>query len=156
MKLKINVIVLFFCFLYAGCDQEKKFDEYAINPFLESRASVAKESKTKVKLQLCNETPFKWDKIIIVTPYSTPEMIKTYSLDNSTFVEKHLLDKLYLESDCLLLFIEKNAIVKYTYAARWPIDFCYINGSDSIKILNRKMSCELYVKCVNNNFKLIK
>lgn len=155
MKNKIILIIVLLGVLCACYAPEKKFQEYSINPFLESRALQAKKSGSKVKLQLCNETAFNWDKLIIVPPYSTPRMIRGYKLANSTFVERHLLGRLYLESDCLLLFIEKNAIVKYAYAARVPIDFNYINGSDNTKLLPRKMACELYVQYANNNYKLI-
>ncbi len=69
MKKKLNLILLFLIVLYAGCTPEKKFEKYEINPFLTLRAEAAKKSTTKVKLQLCEEIPFKWDKMIIVTPY---------------------------------------------------------------------------------------
>lgn len=138
-----------------NCSREEKIDSYNLNPFLAAKIITAKIASNKVELNLCAKIPFKWDKMIVVSPYTTPEMIRKFELDNSSYVENNLLDVLYQESDCLLLFIEKNRIVRYSYVPRVLIDFSNMNETFWSKTIPKKVICEqLYIQYVQNNLKL--
>ncbi|KQC02366.1 hypothetical protein [Pedobacter sp. Hv1] len=155
MITKERLMILMFVLFQISCT-EQKIEKYNVYSTLKDKILLAKESGQKVKLELCNINSFKWDKIIIIPPYSTAKMLEKYKLDNTRFVENKLLDSLYLEDKCLLLFVEKKTIMKYNFMPRVPLDFNYINDTDTIKILSKKMACEqLYIHNVNNNLKLV-
>lgn len=155
MITKEKLIVLMLVIFQFGCT-EQKIEKYNVYPILKDKILLARESGQKVKVELCDINSFKWDKIIIVPPYSTGKTIEKYELNNSKFVEKHLLDSLYDESNCLLLFIEKKTIVRYDFLPRIPLDFNYINNTNTIRILAKEIACrQLYINNVNNNLKLL-
>ena len=151
---KLQALLLLLSFQFS-CTSERKIEAYNIKPMLAEKAKLAVSNEDKVKLELCNQIPFKWDKIIVIPPYSNAQMISKYELDNSKFIEDNMIDSLYDEGKCLLLYIEKNTIQRYSFVPRTPLDFNYINNSDTIKTLSRKLICdELYIKVINGTTKL--
>ncbi|MGF1925034.1 MAG: hypothetical protein ACQUHE_12715 [Bacteroidia bacterium] len=149
-KLIIFILVLF----QLGCTDEK-IERYDISPILKAKAELATKPATLVKLELCDIDLFNWNRIIIIPPYTTVTKIKSYKLDNSSFVEKHLLDTLYRETDCLLLFVQNNNVVRYSYVSREFIDFNYINNTNTNRTLSKEIACErLYIKNINSTLKL--
>ena len=150
----LQALLLLLVFQFS-CTSEQKIEAYNITPILETKARLAKNNQQKVKLELCNQIPFKWDKIIVIPPYSTAQMIRKYELENSKFIENNMIDSLYDEGKCLLLYIEKNTIQRYSFVPRIPLDFNYVNNSDTIKTLSKKLVCdELYIKVINGETKL--
>ena len=150
VKLMILIVALF----QLGCT-EQKIENYDIATPLKVKANLARKSQKAVKMELCNLASFNWDKIIVVRPYSTKSMIRGYKLENSEYVEDNLLGILSHEEHSLLLFIEQNKIVRYSYVPREIIDFCYINNKMVSEAISRTTACQqLYVKEVNLNLKL--
>ncbi|RZL28855.1 MAG: hypothetical protein EOO96_20405 [Pedobacter sp.] len=151
--IKEKLFFLLLIFLQLGC-HESKIQKLNIDSFLEHKALVARKTGKAVNLNLCKINSFNWDKLIIVSPYTPVEKIRKYNLENSKYVEKHLLGILYQESHCLLLFVEKNMVIRYSYASYSDISFNYINNIDTIKTLPRNLACKLYVKDSNIGLKL--
>jgi len=148
-----NIILFLLLISLIGCN-EGKIEKFDILPLLESKVLLAKNSSKMVKLELCNIDAFKWDKIIVIQPYSTPEMIRSYELDNSRFVEKHMLDTLYRETDCLLLFVKERTIIRHCYVPLRLVDFTSINPH-SAKIISKDLACKkLYIRNVNSTIAL--
>ncbi|MCY1542991.1 hypothetical protein D9M68_787760 [compost metagenome] len=128
---------------------------YDFEPILNGKARLAYQSTQKVKLELCKEIPFKWDKIVIIPPYTTADMLKRHKLANSKFIEKQLPELALDEERCILLFVDNNTIVKFSFVSRIPVDFNYIKGTDTIKIISKKMGCEqLYIENNRNRLSL--
>ena len=129
--------------------------EYNIQAIVEAKADLARRTEEIVKLELCDVSVFSWDKIVIIPPYSTKENIKKYKFENPRFVEEKLLDTLYTETTCLLLFLKNNTIMRYCYIPRETLNFSSINNKTTILSITRDIACErLYLKKENMNLKL--
>ena len=153
MIAKNKIIVSLLLIIQLGCS-EAKIEMFDADALLRSRASLARKTKVPVNLNLCKLNSFKWDRIIIVAPYSTSETIRKYNLKNSRYVEKHLLGFLYQETHCLLLFVDQNTVTKYSYVSNVNMNFNYINNTDNNKLIFRDLSCELFVKDTDKGLKL--
>jgi hypothetical protein len=147
--------LLIFCFaIQFSCS--KRVEKYDLNPFLDSRVLLAKKSPQLIRLELCDQTPFKWDKIIILKPYSNDRDIKKYNLTNGKAVESMLPALTVADWMCVLLFVENNTVVRYSDVNFASLDFTKIEGLDKMNFtLGKRMACEqLYIKNDNNNFSL--
>ncbi|MES2651095.1 MAG: hypothetical protein V4663_05115 [Bacteroidota bacterium] len=82
------------------------------------------------------------------------EMVKELKLVNSKFIEKKLPELGLDEDKCILLFVKKNVIVRYSYISRMLLDFSRINDKHSAEI-SRNIACEqLYIKKVKKTIKI--
>ncbi len=155
MRNKPSFLLLILTIFQFSCNSEQKIEAYNLTPNLEAKVKIAIKSNQKIKLQLCEMVPFIWDKIIVIPPYTDAEKIRSYNLHNSKFIERNMIDSLFDEGKCLLLYIQDDTIVRYSFVPRTPLDFNYINNDDSIKTLSKKLVChELYINKVNNTTKL--
>ena len=155
MKDKPFLLLFLIATFQLACAPEQKIEAYNITPFLEAKVKLAKSSGQKVKLELCKTTSFKWDKIIVILPYTGAQKIRDYELDNSKFIENNMIDSLYDENRCLLLYIEKNAIAHYSFVPTTPLNFYLIHDNLTPEILTRRFVCdELYIKLDKSQAKL--
>jgi hypothetical protein len=148
-------LLLMFCFaLQLSCTQDIK--EYDMATILDAKILSARKSPQQVKLQLCKEIPFKWNNIIVLSPYSGAEVIRKENLNNSRAITKMFPALTLHDGKSILLFIENNNIVRYASVLRMPLDFCALirPGQESFKI-SKKMGCEqLYIKKIDSNLSL--
>lgn len=142
-------------FLLVSCTT-KDIEKYDMASILDPKVLSASKSPQAVKLQLCKEIPFKWESIIVLSPYSSEEVVEKENLDNSRAIEKMFPELTLDEGKCILLFIEKNNIVRYASVPRIPLDFNSLlkQGKQSFKI-TREIGCEqLYIKKSGKEFLL--
>jgi hypothetical protein len=150
---KNKLLVSLLLIIQLGCS-EAKIEMFDADSLLRSRSSLARKTKAPVNLNLCKMNSFKWDRIIIVAPYSTSETVRKYNLKNSKYVEKHLLGFLYQETHCLLLFVDQNTVTKYSYVSNVNMNFNYINNTNTNKLISRGLSCKIFVKDTYKGLKL--
>ncbi len=154
-RTKEKLFLLLILILQLSCTKEQSIEMYDLNPLLNAKVQQANQSNDSVKLDLCNQIPFKWEKIIIIPPYSNDKDVKKYNLANAKFIEKQLPVLALDEDRCIFLFVKSDTIVRYGFVPRVPIDFNYINNTDSIKTLAMEIFCnQLYIKNDNHKLKL--
>lgn len=142
--------MLLFC-----CNTDNNIKEYNLSQDLHPKITIATGTNTKVKLDLCDAIPFKWDKIVIIPSYTTTKMFRKYKFKNSKEIEEQLPVLVSDENQVLLLFIHRDNIMNYSLVPALPLNFNVINNSDVNKVLNREIVCEhLYVQKVNENLTL--
>ena len=140
------------CTTILGCGKIERFD---IDTILKQQALLAKKSGDTVSLNLCKIEAFKWDRIIIVSPYTPKKVIDNYKLVNGGFVKSTLLDTLGQERHSLLLFVDKDKVSRYGYASNDVIDFNYINDVNTIKTISKQNACKLSIKIAGSLTKLL-
>ncbi|MFD0940282.1 hypothetical protein [Pedobacter boryungensis] len=146
---------IIFCFAVEfGCTNH--IEKYDLSPFIEGRIQQAKNSSEPVKLELCNQTIFKWDKIIVLKPYSSDRDIDKYNLINGNSVKSMLPTLTSADWMCVLLFIENNMVVKYSNVNFALVDFTKIESLDKMNFtISKKIACEqLYIRNINNGLSL--
>ncbi|MFA6275142.1 MAG: hypothetical protein WC622_00225 [Pedobacter sp.] len=149
--------VLLLCTFHLSCTTKHKIKEYDFNTILKAKIMLAGKSSQPIKLNLCDEITFNWDSILILPPYSNAKVVRKQGLVNSKAIEEMLPELTLDEGKCVLLFIENNTVIKYSYVPRVPIDFNNIKKLDEpITKISRKIGCEqFYIKKNNNTFSLL-
>ena len=146
-----------FCFVVQiGCTTKQNINDYDLTPILKAKVKLASKSAQPVKLNLCDELPFKWDNMFIIPPYSNVEVLKKQSFTNSKAIETMFPELTLDEGRCVILFVEENKIIRYSFLQRAILDLndIMIPDKTSFKI-SKKMACsELYIKKEYNKFLL--
>lgn len=150
MKEKLLLLIFFVALL--GCTT-KKIETYDTNPAITAKVLEAKKSDQPVKLELCKNTSFNWDRIVILPPYSNAESIKKQNLVNSEAIEKMMPELTLDEGKCILLFVENNNIVRYSSVPRVPLDFNEVKVQDqAVMDISREIACsQLYISNSKDN-----
>ena len=154
MKNNKNLLLIFYLVIQLSCTTKPAIKEYDVNPILKARVLSSSKSAQPVKLALCDKIPFKWDSIIILPPYSNAEIVKNQNLVNSGIIEKMFPELTLDEGRCILLFVENNNIVRYSFVPRVPLDFNKILMPEKTNFkISKEVACnQLYIKKESDKF----
>lgn len=151
-----KVFYVFLSVFAFACNSKSDIRVFDFNTILKAKVELANKTTSPIKFGLCNEIPFRWDNIVILPPYSNITIVRKQNLNNSKEIEKMLPELTLDEGVCILLFIENNTIVRYSYVPRKIIDFNNVKHSN--KVIDRfsnKVACgELYLKKDDISFSL--
>lgn len=143
---------IFFCIilltLQIGCSSEPTIKDFDFSNILKTKINVAADASYPIKFSICNEIPFNWDYLVILPPYTNNEIVKKHKLINSIQIERRLPELTLNEDICIILFVEKNAIVRCSYVSRRLVDFNNVNYSNKIidKISKKTLCEDLYLR----------
>jgi len=73
------------------------------------------------KLELCSLIPLKWDSLVVVTGYATPQLLDGFNFKNPG-VLKQMVNQTP-ENSYTLLYVRSNSIVGYSYFEHSLVDF---------------------------------
>lgn len=151
-----NLLLSLVSLLLFTCKSEHNIEVYNLSLSLNPKIKLATNTNDKIKLNFCNEIPFEWDRIVIVPSYTTVRMFKRHKFTNSAVFEKQLPVLASEENRVLMLFIDKNTILRYSLISISPLDFNIINNkSTHHRTIDRLEFCDrLYIKKVNENLRL--
>ena len=122
MMNKLKLLLIFYLGIQLGCTV-KDVQKFDIEPVLSAAFLSASESDKPVNMLLCAKTPFKWNELILVPPYSELDVVDDENLENMGAIEKLMLGLTADEGYFVLLFIKNKTIVRYSLAPRVNVDF---------------------------------
>ena len=154
MKTNKIFYLLIFILVQISCTTKtvEKYDANIINPQILS--SIKPEQV--FKFGVCNKTPFRWDSVIILAPYCPAGMLKKENLVNYKSIENMFPELTLDEGSCVLLFLENDNIVRYSFIPRIPLDFNELVGANSstLRVSKEKLCNNLFIKKNNLKFSL--
>lgn len=147
MKYAIGVLLIFCVIWQIGCTT-KEIENYNIDSFIKSKIQLATKLKKPIALELCNETKFEWNSLIFIPPYSRSNVLNQQNLNNSSAIKRTLSKFKFNEGICIILFVNKNSIVKYSLTKRTVLDFNELVGPNrNILRISQGTACnKLYIK----------
>lgn len=90
-------------------------------------AALKKNSKSdRLKLDLCVLIPLKWDSLVVVTGYATPQTLSGFKFENQHALGQFI--DMVPESSYMLLYIKSNNIVGYSDLPLPVLDFSRISN----------------------------
>ena len=155
MKIKLILGLILLVILKSACTSKHRIEEYELRPIIEDSIGNLSKTDSLSKLDLCTSIPFNLDSLVVLSPYTQEGMLKKLNLINISELEEQFpystANRFPLltidEGACVLLFIEKNRIVRYSHVSRSLLDFKdLVMENESIALIARGDFCnQLYV-----------
>jgi hypothetical protein len=123
----IAYILLIAIFWFSAC-KSTKVENVNLEKAIESHISAQKQAKSdSLKFDLCTFIPLKWDSIVVVGGYSTPENLKILGFENDHVLGQFI--DIVPEQSTVLLYIKTNHIVGYSDLGESSLRFDFISGN---------------------------
>jgi hypothetical protein len=122
MNLNIKFICFLVLLLHWGCENKPKIEKIDIYSDLEPYIERAEKSRDSIQLEICKFTPFYWDSIYVIPPYTGPDMVRDLGFSNSKQIEDLMFDVQLDERVCVFLFIKGKEIVRYSIVPLMPLN----------------------------------
>jgi hypothetical protein len=131
-------ILLMVIFCFSAC-KDSKVENVNLEKAIESHISALTQATSdSLKFDLCSFIPLKWDSLVVVGGYSTPENLKILGFENDHVLGQFI--DMVPEHSTVLLYIKSNNIVGYSDLGSSSLRFDFIsrNRNKGYTTMNNK------------------